>query len=68
MTTERQYRKTVDKTIRQTVENILALGDNPNSVHDAPVMDRNQNDAIRLLAEQLDTLWTIVKAYKTGKL
>ena len=61
-------KKRLGKSTRQTVEEILDLGNNPHSVHPSNIMDYNQNDAIRLLAEQIDTLWTIVKAYKTGKL
>jgi len=61
-------KKITGKSISQTVEEILDLGDNPNSVHDANIMDRKQNEAIRFLAEQITTLGAIIKAYKTGKL
>ena len=61
-------KKQLHKSVKQTAEELLDLGDNPHSVHYAPIMDRNQNEAIRLLADQIDTLWAIVKAYKTGKL
>lgn len=61
-------KKRLGKSYSQTVEEILDVGENKHSVHYAPIMDRNQNEAIRFLAEQIDTLWQIVKAYKTGKL
>jgi len=61
-------KKRLGKSYSKAVEELLNLGDEPNSVHDAPIMDRNQNEAIRFLAEQIDTLWQIVNAYKTGKL
>lgn len=61
-------KKRLGKSYIQTVEEILNVGENKDSVHDAPIMDRNQNEAIRFLAEQIDTLWQIVEAYKTGKL
>ena len=61
-------KKRLGKSYKQTVEEILNVGENKDSVHDAQIMDRNQNEAIRFLAEQIDTLWQIVKAYKTGKL
>ena len=57
------------RTTKYRIKKILDIQDeNPNAVHDAGIMDRMQNEAIVLLAKQIDTLWTIVKAYKTGKL
>jgi hypothetical protein len=41
---------------KEKIKNILDLGDNSNSVHDAPILDRNQNEAIILLAEKIDEL------------
>lgn len=61
-------KKRLGKSYSQTVEEMLNLGENKDSVHDAPIMDRNQNYAIRFLAEQIDTLFSIIKQYKQGKL
>jgi len=60
--------KTKDKSVKQTVQQILDTEYNPYSVHSSNIMNWKQNEAIRILAEQVDTLWQIVKAYKTGKL
>jgi len=60
--------KTKDKSVKQTVQQILDTEYNPYSVHPSNIMNWKQNEAIRILAEQVDTLWQIVKAYKTGKL
>jgi len=46
-------------TVLQRITDILNLGDNPDSVHDANIMDRNQNEAIRFLADQIDHLHKI---------
>ena len=56
------------KSIEERISDILNLGENLDSVHYAPIMDRNQNEALRYLAKRLQILETIVKAYKTGKL
>lgn len=57
------------RTIKYRIKKALDIQDeNPNAVHDAGIMDKMQNEAIVLLAEQIDTLWAIVKAYKIGKL
>jgi hypothetical protein len=43
-------------TVKERTIEMLNLGDNQNSVHDASIMDRYQNEAIRFLAEQIDKL------------
>lgn len=43
-------------TVSKRIKDILNLGDNENSVHDANIMDRYQNEAIRFLANQIDIL------------
>jgi hypothetical protein len=55
-------------SVKQTVIKILDTEYNPYSVHPSNVMNWKQNQTITLLAEQIDTLWQIVTAYKTGKL
>ena len=59
-------KKRLGKSYSQTVEEIL--NSNFNSGHPSRENDSQQRNAIRFLAEQIDTLWQIVKAYKTGKL
>lgn len=61
-------KKRLGKSYKQTAMELLDIVENPNAVHDANIMDRNQNEAILFLADQVDTLWAIVKAYKEGKL
>jgi hypothetical protein len=46
-------------TVSQRVKDILNLGDNENSVHDANIMDMYQNEAIRFLAKQIDILHNV---------
>jgi len=59
-------KKRLGKSYSQTVEEILR--NNEYSVHPSQLSDYQQREAIRFLAEQIDTLWQIIKAYKTGKL
>jgi len=61
-------KKRLGKSCKQTTHEILDTEHNPYSVHPSNIMDMKQNEAIIFLAEQLDTLGAIVKAYKTGKL
>lgn len=61
-------KKRLGKSYKRTTMELLDIVENPNAVHDANIMDRNQNEAILFLAEQIDTLWQIVTAYKEGKL
>lgn len=65
MTPEEKAKRTIKYRIKKALD---IQDENPNAVHDAGIMDKMQNEAIVLLAEQIDTLWAIVKAYKTGKL
>ena len=44
------------ETIEEKINKVLDLGDNLKSVHDAPIMDMKQNEAIRLLAKEIDDL------------
>lgn len=53
-------------TVEKRTNEFLNLGDNLNSVHDAPIMDRNQNEAIRFLAKQIDILHKM--RIKSGKI
>lgn len=64
--TDNYSKKRLGKSYSQTVEELL--NSNPLSVHPSRESDYQCREAIRFLAEQIDTLWQIVKAYKTGKL
>jgi len=68
MKTAKLIKKQKGVSVKQTVIKILNTEYNPYSVHPSNIMDWRQNEAITLLAEQIDTLWQIVTAYKTGKL
>jgi hypothetical protein len=59
-------KKRLGKSYSETVDEILKS--HSPSYHPSRERDINQDEAIRFLAEQIDTLWAIVKAYKTGKL
>lgn len=68
MKTAKLIKKQKGVSVKQTVIKILNTEYNPYSVHPSNIMDWRQNEAITLLAEQIDTLWQVVTAYKTGKL
>ena len=54
-------KKIVGKSHTQTVTEILDPNNNPNSIHPSRIEDHNRDNAIRYLATQLDTLFSIVK-------
>ena len=55
------------KTTKQKIDYIFSSEYIPNC-HPSREFDHKIEEAIKTLAEQIDTIWIIVKAYKTGKL
>ena len=65
---DKLIKKQLGVSVKQTVVSILEDGYNPYSVHPSRVEEWRTEQALMFIAEQLDTLGAIVKAYKTGKL
>ena len=61
-------RKQKGVSTKNTIIKIIDPEYNPYGVHPSRLTDWQYKEAIKLLAEQLDTLSAIVAAYKTGKL
>jgi len=68
MKNEQLIHKQKEKSVKQTIQEIMSYNYNPLSIHPSRLEGWSHEEAIKLLAEQVDTLWAIVKAYKTGKL